>query len=77
LAATLTTVGFGDLSPQTQATRGFAIVLLPFGLVIISFGISLAAAQVHSFGGGMRRLGLYPLPLASDCYSVSTRMGDL
>jgi hypothetical protein len=69
-------VGFGDLSPQTQATRGFAIVLLPFGLVIISFGISLAAAQVHSLGG-MRRLGRYHLPLASDCYSVSTRMGDL
>jgi len=46
LATTVTTVGFGDFSPQTQVSRGFSVVLLPFGLVVISFGISLLKAYV-------------------------------
>jgi len=47
LAATLTTVGFGDYYPETETAKGLAIVLLPFGLVIISFGISIAVAEVR------------------------------
>jgi hypothetical protein len=45
-------VGFGDYYPETEAARGLAIVLLPFGLIVISFGISIAVAQVEfeSFG---------------------------
>lgn len=40
LACTLTTVGFGDLSPQSQHARLAAILFLPFGLIVISFGVA-------------------------------------
>jgi len=48
LSMTLTTVGLGDLSPQTQLSRGCAIVLLPLGLVVISFAISMATAMSNA-----------------------------
>jgi len=40
LACTLTTIGFGDLSPQSQHTRLAAVFFLPFGLIVISFGVA-------------------------------------
>ena len=36
ISATVTTIGLGDISPQTQLNRGIGIVLLPYGLVVIS-----------------------------------------
>ena len=42
LSATLSTVGFGDFAPRSQLTRGFAVVLIPFGLAILGLVISFA-----------------------------------
>jgi len=50
LACTLTTVGFGDFSPQSQDVRLAAIFFLPFGLIVISFGI----ANVQAFANSQR-----------------------
>lgn len=62
-------MGFGDYSPQSQDVRLAAVFFLPFGLVIISFGISnvqaFANAQVSAVAqkaeattsGGMSKLG--------------------
>jgi len=36
ISATISTVGLGDFAPETQLTRGFAIVMMPFGIVILS-----------------------------------------
>ena len=44
LSATMTTVGIGDYAPETQLSRGFAIVMIPSGLVVLSMvlaGISM------------------------------------
>lgn len=48
LAATLSTVGFGDIAPTTQVTRGAAVFLIPLGLVIIGFLLSFATAYGKS-----------------------------
>jgi hypothetical protein len=48
LVATLTTVGFGDFAPTTQVTRGFAIVLIPIGLMVFSLTISYFSAYTKS-----------------------------
>mmetsp|Transcript_168 Transcript_168/g.373 ORF Transcript_168/g.373 Transcript_168/m.373 type:complete len:840 (+) Transcript_168:136-2655(+) len=45
LSATLSTTGFGDFAPTTQSTRAVACFMVPFGLVIISLGMSLAYAH--------------------------------
>ena len=45
LAATVTTVGFGDISPQGEIHRASSIVLLPAGLVLIGFAISLVQTR--------------------------------
>ena len=56
IIATVTTVGLGDLSPSSQLHRATHIFMLPFGLVVVSFGISLASALARanapSLGGG-------------------------
>ena len=36
LACTLTTVGFGDISPKTQWLRCIFIFMLPYGIILIS-----------------------------------------
>jgi len=41
-------VGLGDISPQSQLHRAATVVMLPFGLVCISFGISCATAYSKS-----------------------------
>ena len=44
LFATMTTVGLGDYAPETQLSRGFAIVMIPSGMVVLSMvlaGISM------------------------------------
>lgn len=48
LACTLTTVGFGDLSPQSQHARLAAVFFLPFGLIVISFGVANFQAYAMS-----------------------------
>lgn len=45
LSATLFTVGYGDVAPSTQVTRGFAIVLVPFGLVVLGYAFSALSAS--------------------------------
>jgi hypothetical protein len=42
---TVTTVGLGDVSPASPLTRWAAVVLIPTGLVIVSFGISYVIAD--------------------------------
>jgi hypothetical protein len=37
-------VGFGDFAPTMQVTRGFAVVLIPLGLVTLSFILSMFSA---------------------------------
>ena len=44
LSATMTTVGIGDYAPNTQLCRGFAVVMIPSGLVVLSMvlaGVSM------------------------------------
>jgi len=48
LSATMSTVGLGDFAPRTQFTRGFAIILIPFGLVIIGLFMSFGSAYEKS-----------------------------
>jgi len=36
ISATISTVGIGDFAPEAQLTRGFALVMIPFGLIILS-----------------------------------------
>jgi len=48
ISATTTTIGLGDISPSNQVNRAAAIILLPFGLVIISFGISVIIALAYA-----------------------------
>jgi len=45
LAATMTTVGFGDFAPTTQVSRGCAVLLLPCGLVVLSLVMSFFSAH--------------------------------
>ena len=45
LATTLTTVGLGDIYPEKESTRLTAIVMLPFGLIVVGFGISYLEAM--------------------------------
>ena len=35
IITTVTTIGLGDISPQNQLNRSCAIVVLPYGLVVI------------------------------------------
>ena len=44
LAATVSTVGYGDVAPNTQVTRGIAAVLIPCGLAILGLCISWTQA---------------------------------
>jgi hypothetical protein len=46
IAATVTTVGFGDLAPKSQLSRGCAILLLPCGLVVFSLIMSYFSAHM-------------------------------
>lgn len=46
LSATVTTVGLGDFAPSTQLGRGFAIVMVPAGLVVLS--MVLAGMSMYS-----------------------------
>jgi len=48
LIATVTTVGFGDFAPTKQVTRGFAIFLIPIGLIVYSLVISFFSAYSKS-----------------------------
>jgi hypothetical protein len=45
MTATITTVGFGDISPQRELSRITAIFLLPYGLIVVSLVISLFTAH--------------------------------
>ena len=40
MSATISTVGIGDFAPENQVSRGFSLVMIPFGLVVISQLIS-------------------------------------
>ena len=40
LSATMTTVGIGDYAPNTQLSRGFAVLMIPSGLVVLSVVIA-------------------------------------
>lgn len=57
ISATMTTTGLGDLSPQGQLNRACAVVLLPYGLVVVSFAIAMSMAYVKSHE---------PLPTGAD-----------
>mmetsp|Transcript_32191 Transcript_32191/g.72645 ORF Transcript_32191/g.72645 Transcript_32191/m.72645 type:complete len:222 (-) Transcript_32191:34-699(-) len=48
MAASVTTIGLGDVSPQTQITRAASLFMLPFGLIIIGFVVSLVMAIAKS-----------------------------
>jgi voltage-gated potassium channel Kch len=48
LIATVTTVGFGDFAPTKQITRGFAIFLIPIGLIVYSLVMSFFSAYTKS-----------------------------
>jgi voltage-gated potassium channel Kch len=48
LSATLSTVGYGDLAPVKQGTRGASVVLIPFGLFIIGFALSWSRARAKA-----------------------------
>jgi len=64
LSATLATVGLGDYAPETQTTRTFSVIMIPFGLVILSLSVS----SVQQY----RLTKPYVLKKAS----LSTRLGD-
>jgi len=36
ISTTMTTIGLGDISPQSQLNRACAVIVLPYGLVVIS-----------------------------------------
>ena len=42
---TLTTVGYGDLSPTTSASKAFTIVYIIFGMILIAASISVLAME--------------------------------
>jgi len=46
--ATLTTVGFGDVAPTTQTSRGSTIFLIPFGLTMLSLVLATSEAYAKS-----------------------------
>jgi len=48
LVASTTTIGYGDFSPTTQASRAAAIVLLPQGIILISFLVACFQAWLRS-----------------------------
>ena len=48
MASSVTTVGLGDVSPQSQFHRATSLVMLPFGLVVVSLGISCSTAYSMS-----------------------------
>jgi len=48
IAACVTTVGIGDISPQSQAHRAATVLMLPFGLLIISLCLSAAEARAKA-----------------------------
>jgi hypothetical protein len=48
IAATLSTVGFGDFAPESQMQRFLAIFMIPFGLIVLGFVISYARARAKS-----------------------------
>jgi len=45
MAATVTTVGYGDVAPTTQLTRAFAVAVIPCGLIVLGFLFSLTQAH--------------------------------
>lgn len=57
LIATLTTVGYGDFAPEEEFTRGCSIVMIPFGLAILGFGLSYLIAYANSKPYKQRRAG--------------------
>ncbi len=52
---TLTTVGYGDLAPQTSIGKIFTIVYIILGLGILSSFIVLLAEHQDQTGGGFRQ----------------------
>ena len=48
LSATLTTVGYGDLAPVDQETRAVAIVVIPYGIVVLGFVLTWKRAYTRS-----------------------------
>jgi hypothetical protein len=48
LVATLTTVGYGDFAPTEQFNRACTIVLIPWGIVCITFAMSFLTAQSNA-----------------------------
>jgi len=48
LAATMTTVGFGDFAPTTQVSRGCAVLLLPCGLMVLSLVVCFFKAFANA-----------------------------
>lgn len=49
---TLTTVGFGDLSPKTQAGRLFCAFLLPMGVIALTIVMGLISEELPKVGKG-------------------------
>jgi len=48
LSVTLTTTGYGDMAPTSQATRGLAIVLIPLGLIFLTLAVSFVTVKAKS-----------------------------
>jgi len=48
IAACVTTVGIGDIHPHSQAHRAATVLMLPFGLLIISLCLSAAEARAKA-----------------------------
>ena len=59
---TLTTVGYGDLAPQTPAGRALASVVMILGYGIIAVPTGIVTAELVTMGQGQ---GLVPAPDAS------------
>jgi len=48
IAACVTTVGLGDIAPKSQLHRGATVLVLPFGLVIISLCLAAVEASANT-----------------------------
>ena len=55
---TLTTVGYGDLSPTTSVSKAFTILYIMFGMILIAASISVLAMErqvIHLKDRGVKK----------------------